>query len=212
MVNILAKSIAQKTSDLLFLSEAKSHHLIQGWNQTQASYPKDKCIHQWFESQVELTPDKVAVIFEDQQLTYRELNCRANKLACYLQSLNVRPEVMVGICLERTLNLVIGLLGILKAGGAYVPLDPAYPQERLAFMLEDSQLSVLLTQKNQLERLPKNQAQVVCIDTNETIAQQSEENPNSNVTPENLAYTIYTSGSTGKPKVYKLSIVLCLIS
>ncbi len=197
----LVSNIAQQPLDLSFLSEAESYQLIQKWNQTQVNYVKNQCIHQGFESQVELKPAQVAVIFEEQQLTYRELNSRANKLAHYLQSLNVGPEVMVGICLERSLNLVIGLLGILKAGGAYVPLDPAYPQERLAFMLEDSQMPVLLTQQNQLERLPKNQAQVVCIDTDEeTIKRASVANPDSGVTPENLAYTIYTSGSTGKPK------------
>ncbi len=196
----LVRDIAPRPLELSLLSEAESHHLIQEWNKTQGNYP-NQCIHQWFESQVELTPDQVAVIFEKQQLTYQELNRRANKLAHYLQTMNVGPEVMVGICLERSLNLVIGLLGILKAGGAYVPLDPAYPQDRLAFMLEDSQLPVLLTQQSQLERLPKNQAQVVCIDTDEeTITRASESNPDSNVRPENLAYIIYTSGSTGKPK------------
>jgi len=201
IVDSLVSNIAQQPLDLSFLSEAESYQLIQKWNQTQVNYVKNQCIHQWFEFQVELKPAQVAVIFEEQQLTYRELNSRANKLAHYLQSLNVGPEVMVGICLERSLNLVIGLLGILKAGGAYVPLDPAYPQERLAFMLEDSQMPVLLTQQNQLDRLPKNQAQVVCIDTDEeTIKSASEVNPDSGATPENLAYTIYTSGSTGKPK------------
>ncbi len=154
-----------------------------------------------FESQVEQTPDNVAVNFESKQLTYQELNQRANKIAHYLQTLNVGPEVMVGICLERSLELVIGLLGILKAGGSYVPLDPAYPQERLAYMIEDSQIPVLLTQQNLLEGLPECKANVVCLDTDwETITKQSEENPDSGVTAENLAYTLYTSGSTGKPK------------
>ncbi|MBW4634872.1 MAG: amino acid adenylation domain-containing protein [Iphinoe sp. HA4291-MV1] len=187
--------------DLSLLTTAESHLLLGEWNQTQADYPERLCIHQWIESFVELTPDKVAVIFEDEQLTYRELNRRANQLARHLQTLNVKPEVLVGICLERSLNLLIGLLGILKAGGAYVPLDPAYPQERLELILEDSQASVLLTQQNLLERLPKHQAQVVCIDTDEEIiALASEENPKTTVTPENLAYILYTSGSTGKPK------------
>ena len=201
----LVSNIAPQTLELSLLTQAESHQLLVEWNQTQADYPKNQCIHQWVELQVELTPDKVAVIFEDQQLTYRELNRRANKLAHSLQTLNVGPEVLVGICLERSLNLVIGLLGILKAGGAYVPLDPAYPQERLAFMLEDSQMPVLLTEQNQLSKLPKHDCQVVCIDTDEEIInQQSESNPKSGVTPENLAYTIYTSGSTGNPKGVQL--------
>jgi amino acid adenylation domain-containing protein/thioester reductase-like protein len=171
------------------------------WNHTEADYPTNQCIHQIFELQVERTPDKVAVTFEGQQLTYRELNRRANQLAHYLQTLQVNSDVLVGICMERSLNMAIGLLGILKAGGAYVPLDPAYPQERVAFMIEDAQLPVLLTDSNQLAKLPHHQAHVVCLDTDwETIAQYSNQTPSSEVTPEHLAYTIYTSGSTGKPK------------
>jgi len=154
-----------------------------------------------FEEQVELTPDSEAVLFEDKQLTYRELNQRANCLAHHLRTLGVGPEVLVGICVERSLEMVVGLLGILKAGGAYVPLDPAYPPERLAFMLEDSQLGVLLTQARLVESLPKHQGRIVCLDTDwEIIERQSKENPECSFTPENLAYVIYTSGSTGKPK------------
>jgi len=159
------------------------------------------CIHQLFERQVERTPNTVAVSFEGQQLTYRELNDRANQLAHYLQALAVSPEVLVGICIERSLSMVIGLLGILKAGGAYVPLDPAYPQARLAFMVADAQLSVLLTEQQQLAKLPPYAATVVCIDTEwEQIAEESSQNLHSGVTAKNLAYTIYTSGSTGQPK------------
>ncbi|MBP5971792.1 amino acid adenylation domain-containing protein [Brasilonema sp. CT11] len=197
----LVSNLVQQPLDLSVLTTPESHLLLKEWNQTQADFPKNLCIHQWIELQVKVTPDKVAVIFENEQLTYRELNRRANKLAHYLRSLNVGSEVLVGICLECSTNLLIGLLGILKAGGAYVPLDPAYPQERLEWILEDSQISVLLTQQNLLERLPKHQAQVVCIDTEEErIAVGSEENPKTQVTPENLAYILYTSGSTGKPK------------
>ena len=134
------------------------------------------------------------------KLTYRELNDRANKLAHHLQSLGVGPEVLVGLCVERSLEMLVGMLGILKAGGAYVPLDPTYPQERLAFMFEDSQVSVLLTQQKLVARLPR-QGYVVCLDTEwGRISQQSKENPVSQIQPENLAYLIYTSGSTGKPK------------
>ena len=166
-----------------------------------AEYPLNQCIHQLFEAQVEQTPDAVAVVFNNEQLTYRELNKRANQVAHYLKTLGVKPEVLVGICVERSLEMLVGLLGILKAGGAYVPLDPAYPQERLAFMLSDSQTSVLLTQQQLLERLPKHQAHVVCLDTDwETISKNSKENPVSSATSDDLAYVIYTSGSTGKPK------------
>ncbi|MBW4626901.1 MAG: amino acid adenylation domain-containing protein [Brasilonema octagenarum HA4186-MV1] len=227
----LVSNLVQQPLDLSVLTTPESYLLLKEWNQTQADFPKNLCIHQWIELQVKVTPDKVAVIFEDarsavrpapvlavsvtmgdwrtrrasrrvdEQLSYRELNRRANKLAHYLRSLNVGPEVLVGICLECSTNLLIGLLGILKAGGAYVPLDPAYPQERLEWILEDSQIKVLLTQQNLLERLPQHQAQVVCIDTDEErIAVASEENPKTQVTPENLAYILYTSGSTGKPK------------
>jgi amino acid adenylation domain-containing protein len=158
-------------------------------------------LHQLFELQVERTPDNIAITFAGQQLTYRELNYRANQLAHYLQAMQVGPEVLVGICMERSLEMVIGLLGILKAGGAYVPLDPTYPQERLAFMLQDSQLSVLVTQHNQLGKLPNHAAQTVCLDMDwERIAQAQGQNLPGPVTPNSLAYVIYTSGSTGQPK------------
>lgn len=183
------------------LLTANERQQLEEWNKTQVDYLQEACIHQLFESQVERTPDAVAVIFEQEHLTYRELNCRANQLAHYLINLGVKSEVLVGICVERSLDMLVGLLGILKAGGAYVPLDPAYPQERLAFMLEDAQVPVLLTQQQLVEKLPNRGSQVVCLDRDrEAIAGQREENPNSEVTPNNLAYTIYTSGSTGKPK------------
>jgi non-ribosomal peptide synthetase component F len=154
-----------------------------------------------FEQQVEKTPNAVAVVFEDKQLTYQQLNNRANQLAHYLRTLGVGPDVLVGICIERSLEMVVGLLGILKAGGAYVPLDPEYPQERLEFMLEDTQTPVLLTQEKLVNSLPPHEAQVICLDSEwELVAQHSEENPVSEVTIDNLVYIIYTSGSTGKPK------------
>ena len=186
-------------NDLPLLTPAEQHQLWVAWNQTQADYPKDACIHQLFGAQVEKTPDAVAIVFENHQLTYRELNTRSNWLAHHLQKLGVQPEVLVGICMERSLEMVIGLLAILKSGGAYVPLDPTYPQERLALILADAQTPFLLTQQRLLERLPQHQAQVICIDTvsEET---SSQENPPSCVKSYNLAYVIYTSGSTGKPK------------
>jgi aspartate racemase len=186
---------------LPLLTKTEQRQLLVEWNHTQTEYPQDQCIHQLFEAQVEKTPDAVALVFEAQQLTYRQLNHKANQLAHYLLSLGVKPEVLVGICIERSLEMVIGLLGILKAGGAYLPLDPTYPAARLAFMLEDAQVPVLLTQSSLKKGLPKTTAQVLCLDVEaETLSELSMENIASQVAPENLAYVIYTSGSTGKPK------------
>jgi amino acid adenylation domain-containing protein len=190
-----------RVSQLPLLTEfEKNQLLIDGYN-PQVDYPVTKCLHQLFEEQVKRTPESVAVVYSDQQLTYNELNNRANQLAHYLQSLGVKPDQLVGICLERSLEMIVGLLGILKAGGAYVPLDPEYPIERLSFMLEDAQLSVLLTQQKLGETLPQHQAQIIYLDSDwEKIAENSHSNPENTVTPDNLAYVIYTSGSTGKPK------------
>jgi amino acid adenylation domain-containing protein len=188
------------------LTDTKKHKLLVEWNNTTSDYPQDKCIHELFEATVERTPLSIAVVFEGEQLTYRELNARANQLAHYLQERGVGPEVLVGICVERSLEMIVGLLGILKAGGAYVPLDRSYPPERLAFMLENSSVQVLLTQQQLVESLPLHQAHIVCLDTDwEVIARQSEENPASGVMPDNLTYVIYTSGSTGKPKGVAMS-------
>lgn len=159
------------------LTETERHKLLVEWNNTTSNYPRDKCIHQLFEATVERVPEAVAVVFEGEQLTYGELNARANHLAHYLQALGVGPEVLAGICVERSLEMVVGLLGILKAGGAYVPLDPAYPKECLAFMLEDSSVPVLLTSAQQQKKLPQHSARVVCLDSDwSEIAQKSDEN------------------------------------
>ncbi|MDZ8224136.1 non-ribosomal peptide synthetase [Nostoc sp. ChiVER01] len=198
----------ERISQLPMLTQVEQHQLLVEWNSTQVDYPFDKCIHELFEEQVKRTPDAVAIIFDNQQLTYQQLNCRANQLAHYLQSLGVKPDTLVGICVERSLLMVVGLLGILKAGGAYVPLDPDYPQERLSFMLEDAQVPVLLTQQQLLEKLPQHQAQVVCLDTDwQSISLSSQDNAIVQLTvgitkvqTTNLAYVIYTSGSTGRPK------------
>ena len=191
----------QRVSQLPMLTAVEQQQLLVEWNNTQAEYPQNQCIHQLFEEQVQRTPDAVAVTFANQQLTYQQLNTQANQLAHYLKSLGVGADVLVGICVERSLEMIVGILGILKAGGAYVPLDPEYPQERLSFMLEDAQMSVLLTQQQLVESLPQHQARVVCLDTDwEKIAQKCESNPENTATSENLAYVIYTSGSTGKPK------------
>ncbi len=183
------------------LTEQELHKILVEWNDTKVDYPKHLCIHQLFEAQVKKTPDSIAVVFKEQQLTYQELNYQANKIAHYLQSLGVKPEVLVGICVERSLDMIVGILGILKAGGAYLPLDPTYPKERLSFMLSDSQVQVVLTQKKLVEELTTSEAKLVCLDTDwESFQRDSNENLSSGVAPENLAYVIYTSGSTGTPK------------
>jgi amino acid adenylation domain-containing protein len=187
--------------DLEILTGAERRQLLVEFNDTRTEYPKDKCLHQLFEEQVQQTPDNIAAVFEGQQLTYAQLNAHANQLAHHLQTLSVGPEVPVAICLERSLEMVIGLLGILKAGGAYLPLDPAYPKERLAFMLQDAHAPVVLTRKRWLESLPDYGGRVVCLDSGwEAIARESEKNPVSGATAQSLAYVIYTSGSTGQPK------------
>ncbi|HEY6119317.1 MAG TPA: amino acid adenylation domain-containing protein, partial [Pyrinomonadaceae bacterium] len=169
-------------------------------NNSWASPAREKCVHELFQQQVRPGPDLVAIVFEEQQLTYRELNARANQLAHYLRKLGIGPDVLVGICVERSPLMLIGLLGILKAGGAYVPLDPAYPHERLRFMMDDAAAPVFITQKDLLAGLPATRAHTICLDDWESIGSESEEDPHSTAVPENLSYVIYTSGSTGKPK------------
>ncbi|MEH2149873.1 non-ribosomal peptide synthase/polyketide synthase [Nostoc sp.] len=211
MLEAIATNPQQQISQLPMLTESEQQQLLVEWNDTQVDYPEDKCIHKLFEAQVESTPDAVAVVFENQQLTYHELNCRANQLAHYLQSLGVKPDVLVGICVERSLEMLVGILGILKAGGAYVPLDPEYPQDRLRFMLEDAAVSVLLTQQQLVEKLPEHQARVVYLDTDwQPISQLSQQNLISGVQENNLGYVIYTSGSTGQPKGVAINqLALC---
>jgi amino acid adenylation domain-containing protein len=178
---------------------------LDSYNDAQSDYPADSCIHQLFEAQVERTPDRIAVVFEDKRLTYRELNARANRLARQLRSLGVGPEQLAGVFVERSIEMVIALLGILKAGGAYVPLDPSYPKDRLAFMIEDAGLAMLVSERRSIERLPDHGAKVVCADS---IPEHSSQNDDENLIPEatgeNLAYVIYTSGSTGKPKAVQI--------
>jgi amino acid adenylation domain-containing protein len=190
----------QSIATLPLLTAAERQQLLGEWNATAADR-EDVCIHHLFEAQVEQTPDAVAMVFEGQQMTYRELNHRADQLAYYLHKLGVGPEVVVGICVERSLEMLVGLLGILKAGGAYVPLDPAYPKERLAFMLEDMQAPVLVTQQRLAVSLSDYTTRLVCLDADwEAIAREGDLKPDSGVSAENLAYVIYTSGSTGQPK------------
>jgi amino acid adenylation domain-containing protein len=183
------------------LTEAQQHQLLVEWARFQAEHELDHCISKNIEMQVERTPDATAVVYEDHQLSYLELNRRANQLAHYLVGGSVKPDVRVALCIQRGLEMVIGLLGVLKAGGAYVPLDPSYPERRLSYILEDSQAQIILSQQCLVKALPQNRAQVVCMDRDwERIAQESRDNPGIEVKPENLAYVIYTSGSTGIPK------------
>ena len=175
------------------LNEADRHQLLVEWNDTDADYAKDKCIHELFEEQAEQTPNAIAVTFEGRRLTYRELNTKANQLAHHLQGLGVGPETLVGICVERSLEMVVGLLGILKSGGAYVPLDPTYPKERLAIMLEDAQVSVVITQDRLIERAQQStvtsQPLNICFDRDwNTIEEQPGDNLQNKASSTNLAY------------------------
>jgi surfactin family lipopeptide synthetase C len=191
----------QRLSDLSLLTRAERQQLIVDWNRADVEYPSYRCLHELIADQVDRTPDAVAVVFEDKCLTYRQLDERANQLARYLQKLGVGPETLVGICVERSLELVVGLLGILKAGGAFVPLDPDYPGDRLAFMLQDAAVRVLLTQAHLTASLPAHQSRIVQLDSDwPSIAEESRDGLRNAVTAEQLAYMIYTSGSTGTPK------------
>lgn len=197
----LAVADAEKRHpDIPLITEAERQQLM-AWNATQQDYPRDVCVPQLVANQAAATPGAIALVANDQAITYRELNRQANQLAHYLQSLDVGPNVLVGVCLERSLDMVVALLGILKAGGAYVPLDPTYPPLRLAFMMEDTQAPVLITRQRQAARLPAHNVQVVCLDSDAAVlAQQSTADTTPTPTSTALAYVIYTSGSTGQPK------------
>ncbi|CAD5921078.1 non-ribosomal peptide synthase/polyketide synthase [Planktothrix agardhii] len=203
-LNLLGGIVANpqaRISQLPLLTESETNQLLIEWNNTQIDYPEYKCIYQLFEEQVKRTPDAVAVVCSEQKLTYNELNCRANQLAHYLRKLGVKPDELVGICLERSLDMIVGLLAILKVGGAYVPIDPDYPQERISFMLQDTQVKIILTCESLQNSLQNHQTIVICLDKDwQQINQASLENLNSTVSADNLAYVIYTSGSTGIPK------------
>ncbi|MFW6357632.1 MAG: amino acid adenylation domain-containing protein [Chroococcales cyanobacterium] len=197
----IAANPDQSVAQLPLLTQAEIQQLQQ-WNATKRDYNVSVCVHSLIEQQAERTPNAIAVEYTDgASLHYGELNAKANQLAHYLQSLGVKPGVLVGLCVERSLNMIIALLGILKAGGTYIPLDPAYPTERLGYMLNDSQAPILLTQSPLINQLPDSQARIICLDSIEDeIAQQPTHTPPQTVTENDLAYIIYTSGSTGKPK------------
>jgi amino acid adenylation domain-containing protein len=195
----------QQIAQLPLLNESELNQLLVQWNKTQLDYPQYKCIHQLFESVAEQNPNAIALVLEDKKISYKELNICSNQLAYYLKKLGVEAETLVGLCVERSFDMVIGMLGILKAGGAYLPLDPSYPSERLNFMLEDAQISVLLTYNRWLERLKNYNSQIICLDNDwKIIAREIEDNLTSKLTVDNLAYVIYTSGSTGRPKGVKI--------
>jgi len=186
--------------DLPLLQEIEKRQLLDEWQGKEIEFPRNSCIHELFAQQVERTPGAPALVFDQQTLTYNELNSRANQLAQHLRKLGVGPEVLVGICMERSPLMVIGLLGILKAGGAYIPLDPTYPAERLRFMLEDTAAPLIITQRNLQSLIPASKEKTICLDDWESIGRESHEPPHVETAAENLAYVIYTSGSTGKPK------------
>src|SRR5262249_26627366 len=187
---------------LAILTPAERQTILAEWNATGRALPA-ATLPGLFAAQVAKTPDAVAAIFEGERLSYGELDARANRLAHHLRSLGVGPEAVVGLCVERSLAMLVGLLGILKAGGAYLPLDPGYPRERLAFMLSDAGAPVLVTQAALRAQLPAADARIVCLDGEEdaaAIARCPATAPQSGLTPHNPAYVIYTSGSTGTPK------------
>lgn len=201
----LAESIIadpqKAVSRLQLLTDVEQHQILTEWNDTRADFPRDKCIHQLFEAQVAKTPDAVAVVCEDRRLTYRELNARSNQLARHLRSLGIGPDVLVGICVERSVEMIVGLLGILKAGGAYVPLDPNYPQGRLALMIEDAGVSILLTTTELSKNLAGDELSIINLDCDDdAITGSPDDNPVANATGKSLAYVLFTSGSTGTPK------------
>ncbi len=201
LLNGIAENPDRKISDLPILTEAETKRILIEFNETEAEYPQDKCIHQLFEEQVEKTPNAVAVVFEDESITYRKLDERANQLGHYLRSLGVGPEILVGICMERSIEMIVGILGILKAGGAYVPLDPIFPHERLKIMTEESEADVVLTQSALKKSSKKEGVKTVSIDKIRTdLNEYAKKNPGASVTSENRAYVMFTSGSTGRPK------------
>jgi amino acid adenylation domain-containing protein len=201
LLRAVASNPEQLVSAIELLTEDERRRLLFDWNETHADYPRDGCIHELFEAQAERTPEAEAVVFGAERLSYRELNGRANQCAHHLRSLGAGPETPVGICVERSAEMIVGLLGILKAGAAYVPLAPGSPPERLKMTVEDAGIKMLVTQRRLAEKLPAGVARLVLLDDDRgPIGRESSENPAGAATADNLAYVIYTSGSTGRPK------------
>jgi amino acid adenylation domain-containing protein/non-ribosomal peptide synthase protein (TIGR01720 family) len=202
-LGLLLEGAAQEpdrpVAQLSLLGEAERHQLLVAWNDTAAPFPEEARLHQLVEAQVDRTPEAVAVVFEDRSLTYAALDAAANRLAHRLQRLGVGPDALVGVCLERSIELCVALLAVLKAGGAYVPIDPSYPEDRIHYMLTDARAPVLLTQASLTPSLPRGDAAVIEVDTADLSA-ESAARPACAAGPEDLAYVIYTSGSTGRPK------------
>ncbi|MEO6238547.1 MAG: amino acid adenylation domain-containing protein [Vicinamibacterales bacterium] len=200
---ILESALENPAGPIALLSTcapAERRRLLVEWNAAKSEAPGAICMHQQFEAQAERRPHAPAVVFAGRRLTYGELNTRSNQLAHYLRGRGVGPETRVGVCLERSETMIVALLAVLKAGGAYVPLDPGYPAERLAFMLEDARVAVLITEQRLLRLLPARPEHTVCLDDCPALVEESLTNPSSGVAAEHLAYVIYTSGSTGRPK------------
>jgi non-ribosomal peptide synthetase component F len=197
----IAEDSRRPVSGLSLLSEAERAQIVVDWNDTGRPYPNDRRIHELFAEQAKRAPDRIALIGDAQEVTYGELNRRANQLAHYLRRMGVGPEVLVGLCLQRSVEMVVAVMGVLKSGGAYLPLDPESPIERLMVMLEDAGAGIVLTERALEEHLPTHWGQTICLDVEwERINEESGNEPKSGGGPENLAYVIYTSGSTGEPK------------
>ncbi|MFN2576067.1 MAG: amino acid adenylation domain-containing protein [Pyrinomonadaceae bacterium] len=196
----IAENPEQKISELPLLSEAERRQLLVDWNDTRTDYPSTQTIHQLFEEQVATASDAVALVWDNQEFSYGELNARANQLAHYLRERGVQPDTLVAVCLERSPDLIVALLGILKAGGAYLPLDPVYPLARLQFMINDAGALLLLTAKSSRGKVPARAESTIYIDELRELTKQSKDNPQTFTGPDNLAYVMYTSGSTGTPK------------
>ena len=197
----VASEPTRRILDLQLLGESERNRILVDFNSTARDYPRDRCMHDFFEQQVERTPEATGLICQQERLSYGELNSRANQLAHYLREQGVGPEVLVGICFARSMEMLVAILGILKAGGAYVPLDPAYPQERLAAIVEDAKAPILLTMRSLTNVLPAHGAHLICLDADwAQIAERSTKNPDRTVAASNLGYVLFTSGSTGRPK------------
>ena len=225
--NLLVGMIAdpeRSIAEISLLSDSEKHQLLRRWNDTVEPFSTDSAVHELFEAQVERTPDAIAVEFNGRRLSYRDLNARANQVARHLKRLGVGPEKLVGVCIERSVEMIEALLGVLKTGGGYVPLDPTYPRERLAYMVDDAKIAVLITQDRWRRKLAPGAVsqsrrplfKTVCIDkASSRIDEESTQNLSSCTIPENLAYVIYTSGSTGSPKgvgIVHRALVNCLNS